>query len=49
MVEARLDHPDGRVAYQVDVQLERGGIVGNYTLAFWWDPSVMHPVEPGEH
>lgn len=38
MVTGRQDHPDGRVVYQVDVQLpdERDGIIGSRSRLYEW-------------
>jgi hypothetical protein len=48
VVLARHDHPGGRVAYQVDIELTLDGQrhVGT-TRTYWWDPKVMKPLTPG--
>lgn len=43
-VRSRADWPDGRVAYHVDVKLQRNGVTGTYPRAYWWGPHVMRPL-----
>lgn len=46
-VEARFNYPDGRTAYQVDIQLVRDGVLGNHTRSYAWNPKTMQPHCPG--
>lgn len=43
-VLARQNWADGRVAYQVEIQLVRDGVEGMFVRAYWWDAGVMRPV-----
>lgn len=42
-VQARMDWPDGRIAYHVEILLRRDGLDGMFLRAYWWDPKTMRP------
>lgn len=41
VVQARHTYADGRVAYEVELQLSSAG-PGLVVRAYWWDPRSMH-------